>query len=171
MPTYDTSRAFCTQQDVFDYGGYTWTDSPASTPSATAVEGFAYAKASDLVLATQRSGLRVTPPYSGISDTHLANTLKQANAKGAAYEAWRVMAAKNPDDWAIEQRDQLRQDWLAACGFFDKEGTWVPGSVGAAVESAIRARVISNDVTEGETTLPTHDAEERPYPFAMTDRL
>lgn len=172
MPAYDETRAFCAEEDVFAYGGWTWTDaSPESTPSATEVRGFAYAKASELVQATQRAGQRIQPPASGIADAHLAEVLKEANAKGTAYEAWRVMAARNPDDFAIEQRDQLRADYLALRGFYDEDGTWVPGAIGAAVESATQARVISNDVTGGETILPVHDAEERPFPFTMTDRL
>jgi hypothetical protein len=172
VPAYDPEQAFCTEQDVFDYGGHVWTDSsPVTTPSATAVRTFAYGKASELVQATQRAGLRIEPPTSGIADEHLGKVLVEANAKGAAYEAWRIKAAKNPDDFAVQQFERLLTDFQALCGFYDKSGEWVPGAVGAAVESAIRARTISNDVTGGETTLPVHDAEERPFPFRMTDRL
>lgn len=166
---YDTTKAFCTEQDVFDFGGFTWTS--VGTPTASAVQGFAYAKASAIVEMTQRAGQRIEPPTSGVADAHLASTLVEANAKGAAYEAWRVMASNTPDDFAIQQRDQLRADWLSFIGFYNDSGEWVRGSIELAIESAARARVIANDVTGGETILPQHDAEERPYPFTMTDRL
>lgn len=172
MPAYDVTKAFCTEQDVFDFGGYTWTDGPpATTPSATAVQGFAYAKASEIVLVTQRAGMRTVPPTSAIGDVHLGRTLQEANAKGAAYEAWRVMAAKNPDDWAIEQMERLRRDWESFVGYTDDSGDYHRGVIEQAIESAIHARTIDNDATGGETTLTTHDAEERPAPFTMTDRL
>ena len=153
MPTYDTSRAYCVEADVFAVGRYTWTDSPATAPTATQVEGFAYSSAAEVVQATRRAGAETLPPASSIGDVYTRQQLVNANATGAAYFAWRAAAATG-DKFAQDMRDSLREDWIQYVGGMNSAGKQIPGTIVTTLQAVNNVLVMHNDQLDGYSKFP-----------------
>jgi len=151
VPAYVGTLVFCTEAQVFAGGGHTWT--ATSTPNVDQVYQFAQWAAGQITLATDKAGSRCAPPSSGISDVALRNVLESANATGAAYRAWRTMA-KGGDAFAVDMRDQLREDWLGFIGFYNDSGEFVPGQIHGALAAAANIPAVRTDETDGFTQFP-----------------
>lgn len=150
MATYVDTLVFCTEAQVFAVGGYTWTTT--SNPTDTQVYQFAQFSCGDIVLATDRAGSRQDPPASGISDVALRNVLQRANAVGAAWQAWRVMATGGDED-AIKMRDSLYTEWRYLVGDGKPDGN--PGVIGQQIGAATTVLAVRTDESDGYTQFPS----------------
>lgn len=166
MASYDLALVFCTEAEVFAAGGYTW--DTTSLPTDTQVYTFAQWACGEIVLATASAGTRYAPAASGISDVALRNTLVQANAVGAAYQAWAVMA-RGGDPMAVEMRDQLRERWVRFIGGTAANGQEVTGSIVAAVTTAATALAVRTDESDGFTEFPDEDTNTLSRVFTSAD--
>lgn len=157
MADYDTSLVYCAESDVFAASLYTWTS--ASEPTDTQVYGFARSAASFVVQATRRAGAETLPPASGISDEFTRQQLVHANAVGAAYFAWRA-AARSGDQYAVDMRDRLYEEWIQHIGGMNSAGHQVEGSIVTTLEAVNDVLVLHGDELDGHSDFPTGETSE-----------
>jgi len=157
MATYSTSLVFCTEEQVFNVAGYTFTGN--DTPTDAQVYEFAQQAAGEITLKTKEAGSRLDPPASGISDVALRNVIVRANAVGAAYFAWMVMA-KGGDPHAISMRDHLREQWVRLIGGTTASGTDTSGLISTTVATSAGSGLVRTDQTAGYVGFPTGTTSE-----------
>ena len=169
MAAYDLTLVFCSEAQVFNAGGYRWTDD--DTPTDVDVYEFAQQAAGDISMVTLGAGSRLDPPASGISDVGLRNIVVRANAVGAAYYAWTVMAKAGDED-ALDTRNQYREQWIRYIGGTAANGKEVQGTIPTAVATTASTFLGRNDETGGHVKFPssgTAKTLDRPFTDADVD--
>lgn len=166
MTTYNLNLIFCTEAQIFNAAGYTFTSN--DTPDTDELYEFGQWAANAISLRTEKAGSRYDPPASGISDVALRGEIVEANAVGAAYRAWRVMA-KGGDPHAIQMRDQLREDWIRLIGGTSANGEEITGSIFDAIEISAGGILARSDETAGIASLPTVTSRELSRTFTDED--
>lgn len=157
MAVYDTSLVYCAESDVFATSLFTWTSD--SEPTDTQVYGFAKSAAAEVVQATRRAGAATLPPASGIADSFTAQHLVHANAVGAAYYAWRA-AARSGDQYAVDMRDRLREEWVQYVGGMNAAGHQVEGSIVTTLQAVNDVLVLHGDELDGRSAFPSGESTE-----------